>query len=193
MAAWLERGRKRGTISVMRQLLDIDLLDDEALQGDMALGSLWIVLAGTLLGVLGAAVCSHEPLSLMWFVMLIAISVLVLPIHELVHAVAFKILSGGHARISFGMSNWMLYTTAPGCILKRRRFCAVLLAPAVFVTCGLGGGAAVLGWPLLGWFLAVTHLAGCTGDMAYVRIIVSEPLADLVQDTKRGIALFRDE
>jgi hypothetical protein len=62
----------------MRQLLDIDLLDDEALQGDMALGSLWIVLAGTLLGVLGAAVCSHEPLSLMWFVMLIAISVLVL-------------------------------------------------------------------------------------------------------------------
>jgi hypothetical protein len=29
--------------------------------------------------------------------------------------------------------------------------------------------------------------------MAYVRIIVSEPLADLVQDTKRGITLFRDE
>jgi hypothetical protein len=177
----------------MRQLLDIDLLDDEALQGDMALGSLWIVLAGTLLGVLGAAVCSHEPLSLMWFVMLIAISVLVLPIHELVHAVAFKILSGGHARISFGMSNWMLYTTAPGCMLGRRSFCAVLLAPSVIVTGGLGVGAAALGWPLLGWFLAVIHLAGCTGDMAYVRIIASEPQANLVQDTERGISLFHDE
>jgi hypothetical protein len=50
-----------------------------------------------------------------------------------------------------------------------------------------------LGWPFLGWFLAVIHLAGCTGDMAYVRIIASEPQANLVQDTERGISLFHDE
>lgn len=177
----------------MRRLVDIDLLDDEALQADIAMGSLWIVLIGTLLGVFGAAVFLHEAVSPLWFVLLGAVSIAALPVHELVHAAAFKLLSGGRARMTFGFTSWMLYTASPGTILPRKRFCAVLLAPALLVTLGLGLGAAALGWPLLGWFLAVVHLAGCTGDIGYVRIIASEPLANLVQDTERGIALFHDE
>ncbi len=183
----------KGTIITMKRLIDIDLLNDEALQTDMATGSLCIVLVGTLLGVLGVVAFPHESVSLLWFTVLGFVSVAALPVHELVHAAAFKLLSRGRARIVFGFSNWMLYTAAPGCVLSRGRFCAVLLAPAVVVTGALGIGAAALGWPLLGWFLAVLHLAGCTGDIGYVRIIAGEPLADLVEDTERGITLFRNE
>lgn len=172
--------------------MDIDLLDDERLQASMAAASLWILVIGILFGVLGATVLPHEPITIIWFILLVAVSLVALPVHELVHALAFKLFSGGRARIRFGFSNWMLYTMAPGCMLPRIRFCAVLLAPSVVVTMALGFVPAVLGYPLLGWFVAVVHLSGCTGDMAYVRIILGEPRAMWVEDTERGIALFRD-
>lgn len=177
----------------MRLLLSIDLLDDERLQGDMVAGSLWIVLVGTLLGVFGAALLPHEPIGLAWFLLLGIVSVAALPIHELAHAAFFVLCSGFKAHIRFGFSSWMLYTAAPGCMLPRKHFCVVLLAPAVLVTGALGYGAIALGWPLLGWFLSVVHLAGCAGDIAYARAIASEPAAAFVEDTERGIALYCDE
>ena len=180
-------------MSGMRLLVDIDLLDDEQLQSQIALNSLWILLFGVLLGVFAAVALPHEDISVVWFVLLGAASVAALPIHELVHALAFKIFSGGRARITFGFSNWMLYTASPGTVLVRKSFCAVLLAPAIVVSAVMGAVAIMQGYPLLAWFLVVIHLAGCTGDIGYVRIILSEPMANLVQDTSKGIALYHDE
>lgn len=177
----------------MRRLIDINLLDDHALQADMAMNSLWIVLIGTLLGVFGAAVFEHEAVAPVWFVLLIVVSVAVLPVHELVHAAAFKLVSGGSARIQFGFSSWMLYTSSPGTTLPRRRFCVVLLSPTVLVTLALAIVSWMCGWPLLGWFLAIVHLAGCTGDIGYARVIASERECSHVQDTDRGIALLCDD
>ena len=65
----------------MRLLVDIDILDDEALQANMAMGSLWIVIVGLLLGVLLAVFLPHEPVTLQWFLLLGAVSVAVLPVH----------------------------------------------------------------------------------------------------------------
>lgn len=177
----------------MRRLADIDLLDDWQLQRQMTWSSIVIAVVGTVLGVLGAVLLPHEELSLVWFLELVGLSLVALPVHELVHAAGFLLCSGFKARVSFGFSSWMLYTEAPGCTLPRGRFCVVLLLPAVVVTAALGLGATLAGQPLLGWFLAVIHLAGCTGDLGYVHIIANEPRANLVQDTSRGIALFHDE
>lgn len=176
----------------MRRLVDIDLLGDEALQADMAWGSMAILAAGTLGGVLGAVTQPHEEVGPLWFVWLVLASLAALPVHELVHAACFKLLSGFTARVRFGFSNWMLYTSAVGTTMRKGPFCAVLLAPAVLVTSALLVAGIMAGMPLLGWFLSVVHLAGCTGDLGYVRIIVSERSANLVQDTARGIALFYD-
>lgn len=176
----------------MKRLMDIDLLDDADLQRRMVQGSMVILVVGIAFGLLGALVLPHEPVDLLWFAALVLASLLVLPVHELVHAAAFKLVSGFRAHISFGFSSWMLYTTAPGCMLPRGPFCAVLLAPTILVTSVLLVLPALWGMPLLGWFLAVVHLAGCTGDLGYVRIIASETSANLVVDTERGIALFHD-
>ena len=177
----------------MRRLVDIDLLGDEQLQASMASGSMVILLVGVLVGVLLAVALPHEPITFWWFVELAIISIVALPVHELVHAAAFKLMSGFGAHLKFGFSNWMLYTSSPGTVLTRSRFCTVLLAPSVVVTLALWVCAAMAGQPLLGWFMAVVHLSGCTGDIGYVRIIANEPTANLVQDTERGIALFHDE
>ena len=176
----------------MRRLLDIDLLGDDALQSGMAIQSLWILVVGTTLGVLGAIAFPCEPVSLLWFVLLFVLSLVALPLHELVHALAFEVMTGFAAHVRFGFSDWMLHTSAPGTVLSRHKFFVVLLAPAVIVTTTLLLGGCAAGWPLLGWFLAVVHLAGCTGDFGYARIIASEPRASFVEDTDRGIALFYD-
>ena len=173
--------------------MDIELLEDVQLQAQMSAWSLWIMLIGVLAGVLLAVGLPHEPVSLWWFVALIVVSVIALPVHELVHAAAFKVVTGFEAHVTFGISHWMLYTASPGTMLPRGRFCVVLLAPSVVVTVLLCLCLTLAGMPLLGWFCSVIHLAGCTGDIGYVRIIASEPAANLVQDTERGIALFHDD
>lgn len=169
--------------------MDIDLLDDVALQQQMVHASMLILLVGVLAGV----ALQHEDVGIGWFVLLALASLVALPVHELVHAGAFALLSGFSARICFGFSDWMLYTSAAGVMLPKRRFCVVLLAPTFLVTTVLVLVPALLGMPLLGWFAAVLHLAGCTGDMAYVRIIAREPMATHVEDTERGISLLHDE
>ena len=174
----------------MRRLVDIDLLDDAVMQERMAVLSVAILVVGVALGVLCAVVLPHEEVSLLWFVLLAAGSFVALFVHELVHAVAFKLVSGFRARIQFGFSSWMLYTSAPGCVLPKAPFCVVLMAPTVVVTTLLLVVPVVLGFPLLGYFMAIIHLAGCTGDMEYVHIIANEPSADLVEDTSRGISLL---
>ena len=176
----------------MRRLADIELLEDQTLQQQMVWASMGILVFGILVGVVAALALPHEAVGLLWFVALVLISIVALPVHELVHAGAFMLLTGFSARIRFGFTDWMLYTSAAGTMLRRRRFCAVLLAPAVLVSIALLVVPWSQGFPLLGWFLAVIHLAGCTGDLAYVRIIQREPKATHVEDTERGIALFYD-
>ncbi len=176
----------------MRRLADIDLLGDAAMQQEMVASSMAILALGTALGVTAGMLLPHEQLGIGWFVLLAAVSVAALPVHELVHALFFKLMSGMRAHVKFGFSSWMLYTAAPGCMLPRGRFCVVLLSPSVLVTGALLAVPAALGMPLLGWYLAVIHLAGCTGDIAYARIIARETHAQLVEDTERGIALFSD-
>ena len=177
----------------MRRLADIDLLGDTAIQQQMVTSSAMILAVGALVGAIGAVALPHEQVGPLWFVALVGASLVALPAHELVHAAGFMLLTGFTARVRFGFADWMLYTSAAGSVLRRGRFCAVLLAPALLVTAALFVVAFALGRPLLGWFLAVIHLAGCTGDLAYVWIIVREPKATHVEDTPRGIALFHDE
>lgn len=177
----------------MRRLVDINILDDEGLQARVVWVSLVICVLGTLVGVFLALIFPHEPISWKWFLALGAVSVVALPVHELLHALGFLVCTGFSARLRFGFASGMLYTASPGTTLRRNTFCAVLLAPAVLLTATLYLTSLLFGYPLLGWFLAVVHLAGCSGDFGYVHIIMSEPKATLVQDTERGIALFHDD
>ena len=177
----------------MRRIGDIDLVEDEWLLRELTWWSLGILVVGTLLGVLMGVALPHEAIDVLWFVRLAAVSVLALVVHELVHALAFKLATGFRARVTFGISSLMPYTRSPGTVLSRHTFCWVLLAPAFVVTTALFVGAAVLGQWLLGYFLALLHLSGCTGDAAYVRVIMSEPRATFIEDTPRGISLIHDE
>lgn len=176
----------------MQKMADIDILGDKDLQRRVMRISLAIatatLAAAVLLAVLGAA----ERVDVWWWVAL-ALGVLVpLPVHELVHGAAFKLLCPG-CRVSFGFQDAFLYTRTDGAVAARGRFVAVLLAPAVLVTAAVVALALAAGRPALAVLLGGMHLSGCSGDLLMAFAALAEPRCTHVRDTASGITLLRDE
>lgn len=176
----------------MRRIGDIDILEDEILQGEIWVASMIVLLAGVLVGLIFAFCGAHEPVSLRWFLALAVLSLVSQPVHELVHAAGFMVASGFRAHIRFGFTTGMLYTSAEGTMLRKGAFLVVLLAPAVVVSGALAIGCCLTGHPLLAYFSCVLHLAGCTGDFSYCYLIAREPNVAYVEDTARGVSLMSE-
>ena len=134
----------------------------------------------------------HAPLSWAWAAIALAIgliSLAVLPLHELFHALAFKLLGAGDATLHFGyLSPGMLYTSCEGAVFSRQRYIAILLTPAVCITALLMTAGIWLGYPLAAFICAYLHLMGCTGDFAMARYLLKAQ-APYVRDTSYGIDL----
>ena len=175
----------------MRTIADIDILGDETLQARVAWLSLAIVVVTVLAaGSLGFAM-GGERVDVWWWVALAAGSFVALPVHELVHAAAFKLLSRG-CKVSFGFQNALLYTKTDGAVLRRARMVCVLLAPSLLVTAVLAALAFAAGLPVLAVLLAGLHLSGCAGDILMAAACLRDPACTHVRDTETGITLLSD-
>ena len=127
-----------------------------------------------------------------WWWVALALGILVpLPVHELVHGAAFKLLCPG-CRVSFGLKESFLYTKTDGATARRWRMVVVLLAPAVLVTAGVAALAVAAGCPALATLLAGLHLAGCAGDLTMAAAALREPRCTHARDTETGLDLLRD-
>ena len=184
----------------MRVIGTVNVLKDADVQRAMVSASWAIMGAGAaialVLWLVSLASGRHvlEPVGPGWVLGLVVASVVSLPVHELVHAAAFVILGSSDVHVSFGIKDFMLYTSANGAVLPRGRFMAVLLAPSVVVT-ALFVLLAGCVWhaPLFALLGAAFHLAGCTGDLDMVRIIALTPAATFVRDSPAGIDLLSEE
>lgn len=125
----------------------------------------------------------------LWLISLVVLSLGALPVHELVHAAAFKLAVPG-CHITFGYKSGMLYAGTPGTVVPKVPMVAVLLAPAVLVTAALVAIALAMGFPVLAWLLAVIHLSGCVGDILMVREICASAACTHVEDTETGVTLL---
>lgn len=173
----------------MTTVESFDLTADDAWLASVARGSLVVAAAGLALDVALAAGGHMEAVGVPWLAAVVLVSAVALPVHELVHGAAFKLLGGRDLRLRFGyMSPGMLYTCADGAVLPRRSFVAVLLAPAVLLSAGFLAGGALLGVPLAGATCLWIHLSGCTGDLVMARRVVAAE-APYVRDTARGYDL----
>lgn len=171
-----------------------DLMDDPAWLASVAKGSAAVLVVGTaataVAVLLGVPV---EPVGLGWLALVAVVSLIVLPVHELVHGAAFKLLGGRGAKVRMGYrSPGMLYACANGLVLPRRFFLAVVLAPTVLISAGLAVAAALTPWPLACVTCLWLHLSGCTGDLAMARDLAGakEPY---VRDTEDGFDLLAPE
>lgn len=185
----------------MRTIGDIDFLDDgEVRQELLWLSGLLIVVAlagGFGLGLAGAFGAGEQARLgggaggwALWVLVVIATSVVVLPVHELVHAALFVLFGGPGTRVRFGFQDGMLFAGCPGLVLARPKFCVVLAGPAVVLSAVLLMVPAALGLPLAGYVAFALHLSGCSGDLlAFVRAL-REPACTHVEDTDSGVRLL---
>lgn len=173
----------------MQKMADIDILGNAGLQRRVMRLSLAVAAATIVAAALVAALGAGERVGVWWWVALAAGCVLPLPVHELVHAAAFKLLCPG-CRVSFGFQDAFLYTRTDGAVATRGRFVAVLLAPAALVTAALALVALAAGCPVLAVLTSGAHLAGCAGDVLMAAAALAEPRCTHVRDTETGIALL---
>lgn len=175
----------------MREVADIDVLGDEPFQARVARLSLVIFLATAFVAALLFFALGGESFDVRWWVALALGSFVALPVHELVHAAAFKLLCPG-CRVSFGLKDAFLYTRTDDAVLRRGRMVAALLAPAVLVTAVLAALALAMGLPVLAALLSGLHLSGCSGDILMAAAALREGSCTHVRDTETGITLLSD-
>lgn len=189
--------------SPMRTLGDIDFFGDDALRQRLVRVSAWLLIGGAALAVALSVVAGTGVIeemralpgdwgAAMWPLAMAALSVVALPVHELVHALFMRVLGGPGTRVSFGYQAGMLYAGCPGLVLSKPRFVVVLLAPAVLVTAALLGLGLVLGYPFMTLWAAVLHLSGCSGDILAAGAILRERSCTHCRDTERGVELLSE-
>lgn len=187
--------------SPTRTLGDIDFFGDDALCQRLVRASAWLLIGGAALAVALSVVAGTGVIeemralpgdwgAAMWPLAMAALSVVALPVHELVHALFMRVLGGPGTRVSFGYQAGMLYAGCPGLVLSKPRFVAVLLAPTVLVTAALLGLGLVLGYPFMTLWAAVLHLSGCSGDILAAGEILRERACTHCRDTERGVELL---
>lgn len=187
--------------SPMRTLGDIDFFGDDALRQRLVRASAWLLIGGAALAVALSVVAGTGVIeemralpgdwgAAMWPLAMAALSVVALPVHELVHALFMRVLGGPGTRVSFGYQAGMLYAGCPGLVLSKPRFVVVLLAPAVLVTAALLGLGLALGYPFMTLWAAVLHLSGCSGDILAAGAILRERACTHCRDTERGVELL---
>lgn len=187
--------------SPMRTLGDIDFFGDDALRQRLVRASAWLLIGGAALAVALSVVAGTGVIeemralsgdwgAAMWPLAMAALSVVALPVHELVHALFMRVLGGPGTRVSFGYQAGMLYAGCPGLVLSKPRFVVVLLAPAVLVTAALLELGLVLGYPFMTLWAAVLHLSGCSGDILAAGAILRERACTHCRDTERGVELL---
>ena len=184
----------------MTCLLDIDFLADDALRGRLAAWSLALLVAPcaliALLVALGVLPGEGEADVLLgggvlpWVAALAAVTLVSMPVHELVHGALFCLMGGRGTRVRYGHAAGMLYAGCPGLVLTRRRFVAVLLGPAVVLGTALLAVPCALGFALLGALAAALHLSSCAGDVLACALALRMPGCTHVQDTERGVRLL---
>jgi hypothetical protein len=115
----------------------------------------------------------------------------VLPVHELVHAALVR-LFGGRPRFGAGVKGGMpyLYVTDPGRRFGRNRFLAVALAPLILID--LVALAVLLLRPSWSWAAPalVGNTSGAVGDLWVAGLLVRLPSWAEVEDRALGFAVW---
>ncbi|HLH62387.1 MAG TPA: DUF3267 domain-containing protein [Ktedonobacteraceae bacterium] len=126
---------------------------------------------------------------LLWLVINIIGYVLILPIHEVVHALAFLFWGG---RPYFGTKLPLaLYCGAKNQLFHRNQYLVIGLAPLVMLT--LAGIIFTLLTPVLAsytLFASLGNVSGAAGDVWTVARLLRYPKSVLVEDTEAGYRVW---
>ncbi len=179
----------------LRKLEEIELLQPEQLRPLALLSLLLLLIGGVFFGLLTFAAYTRQTHTgitgiggwglLLWLVINIVGYILVLPLHEVIHAAAFMLWGG---KPYFGARlPYALYCGAKGQLFHRNQYLVVGLAPLVVIT--LAGIIFTFVSPALASytiFATAGNISGAAGDLWSVRRLLRLPHSILVEDTEVG-------
>ena len=127
-----------------------------------------------------------------WVIGAVVVSCASFAVHELVHALFFKLFAPAGARVTFGahLETAMIYACAEGIVYSRFQYLVVCLAPTVALTIFFVLGGVFAGLPLLCYLACGVHLSGCTGGWYYVWTILHHRHILACKDTAYGVSFF---
>ncbi len=128
---------------------------------------------------------------IVWWVALILIFVIVLPLHELIHGITIMLL-GHRARYGAKLSKGVLYATAENALFRRNEYLAVALAPLIVITLLAMGLMLILsqGWAYYVGIAAVVNAGGAIGDLWASGVVARYPATALICDEADGFRVF---
>jgi Putative zincin peptidase len=176
----------------LRKLEEIELLQPEQLRPLALLSLLLLLIGGVFFGLLTFAAYTRQNHTgigggglLLWLVINIVGYILILPLHEVIHAAAFTLWGG---KPYFGARlPYALYCGAKDQLFHRDQYLVVGLAPLVVIT--LAGIIFTLVSPALASytiFATAGNISGSAGDLWAVRRLLRQPHSILVEDTEAG-------
>jgi hypothetical protein len=183
----------------LRKLEEVELLEPAQMRPLALLSLLLLVIGAIFFILLNIASYIHQTHStphinsvttlLLWILFNIVSYILILPIHELIHAAAFVFLGG---KPYFGAKlPYALYCGARNQLFRRNQYFVVGLAPLVVIT--LVGITLILLSPALAsytLFALIGNVSSTAGDIWVVRRLLRRPPSILVEDTESGYRVW---
>ncbi len=186
-------------VGQLRKLDEISLLQPERLLPLSLLSLLLLVAGGIFFGVLNIAAYIWQTHAssgqiggwglITWIVINILGYLVILVVHEALHAAAFAFWGG---RPYFGVKlPYALYCGAKNQLFRRNQYLVVGLAPLVVIS--LAGIIFTLLSPALASytiFATVGNVSGAAGDVWVVARLLRQPETTLVEDTETGYRVW---
>jgi hypothetical protein len=126
-----------------------------------------------------------------WWLAIIAIILIVLPLHELLHGLTITAF-GHQARYGMKLSKGVLYATSESALFRRNEYIAIALAPLVGIT--LAAMLLMLIVPQgLAYYVgiaAVLNAGGAIGDLWSTWLLLRYPSSVLVRDEADGFRIY---
>src|SRR6266496_961339 len=182
----------------LRKLEEAELLEPEQLRSLALLSLLLLVIGGVFFGLLNVAAYTWQTHAavggrgwglLLWFGINILGYILILPIHEVIHAAAFTLWGG---KPYFGTKlPYAIYCGAKNQLFRRNQYLVVGLAPLVVIT--LAGIVFTLLYPGLAAYTllgTVGNFSGAAGDVWVAKRLLRQPADVLVEDTEAGYRVW---
>jgi len=130
-------------------------------------------------------------LGIPWWLAVIAILIIVLPMHELMHGITIKLL-GYPVRYGANLSKGVLFATSDNSLFWRNQYLAIALAPFVGMTAlamiiMLFASHGISYYASIG---AVLNAGGAIGDLWSVVIVIRYPAQVLIRDEAEGFRIY---
>ncbi|WP_376796063.1 DUF3267 domain-containing protein [Thermogemmatispora sp.] len=126
---------------------------------------------------------------LIWLVISCLVYVALLPLHELLHGLVFRLWGGQpYYGIRFPVA---LYCGAREQLFRRNQYLLVGLAPCLVLT--LLVALLMFCWPAAAPYLVLAgagHLSGCAGDLLAIWLLLRYPSHLCVEDTEMGFRVW---